>query len=86
MTGLFGEKHIVISVLILFSLSIHPTKKQVISANESCWQLFRVIVSHRHIMVKTTVTDLIPVRCNYLHLIAQRFMFGGNCDCSILFP
>jgi len=52
MTGLFGEKQLFISVLLLFSLSIHPAKNQVISANESFWQLFRVIVSHPHIMDK----------------------------------
>lgn len=86
MTGLFGEKHVFISVLLLFSLSIHPAKNQVISANESFWQLFRVIVSHPHIMDKNTVANLIAINSKFLQPIAQRFMFDGNLECSILSP
>lgn len=61
MTGLFGEKHILNSILLLFSLSIHPAKNQVSSANESFWQLFGVIVSHPHIMDKNIVANLIAI-------------------------
>lgn len=48
MTGLSGEK------LIHFysALSVHPAKNEVIAANESFWQLFRIIVSYPHIMDK----------------------------------
>lgn len=86
MTGLFGKKHKLISVLLLFSLSTHPAKNGMMSANESFWQLFRVIVSHPHIMDKNTVANLIAISSKFLHPIAQRFMFDVNLECSILSP
>lgn len=86
MTGPFGEKHILISVVLLFSLSVHPAKNQVTSAAESSWQLFRVILSHPHVIDKNAVTNQITISNKFLHPTAQRFIFDGNLKCSILSP
>lgn len=85
MTGLSGEKHVFFSVVLLFSLFIHPAKDQATAANASFWQLLRLIVSHPHIIDKNTVTNPIAISSKFFTSL-HRLKFDGNIECSILFP